>query len=102
MEPESVGLLREGDAAEGVVVPELQSEAHVTDPTAVSTSLFPEGYRERRALYRAFVDEHVIPAEAALNREDDTSLELVASLQQRAREAGLWAPHMPACCGRNR
>ena len=63
MEPESVGLLREGDAAEGVVVPELQSEAHVTDPTGVSSSLFPAGYAEKRELYRAFVEKHVIPAE---------------------------------------
>jgi acyl-CoA dehydrogenase len=99
MEPESVGLLCEGDAAEGVVVPELQSEAHVTDPTGVSSSLFPAGYAERRGLYRAFVEKHVIPAEGALNRDDDESLELIASLQQRARDAGLWAPHMPASAG---
>lgn len=45
------------------------------------------------------MDEHVLPAEAALDREDDAALELIAELQQRAREAGLWAPHMPASVG---
>ena len=71
----------------------------MTDPTGVSTSLFPPGYLERRALYRAFMEEHVIPTEGALDREDDAALELIASLQQRARDAGLWAPHMPAEAG---
>ena len=64
-----------------------------------SSSLFPDGYAERRERYRAFVEEHVIPAEGALNREDDESLRLIATLQQSARDAGLWAPHMPVAAG---
>ena len=99
MEPEPVGLLREGDAAERVVVPELQSEAHVNDPTPVSTALFPPAYVERRELYRAFMEEHVFPNEQLLDREDDAAQELVRTLQEQARAAGLWAPHMPAEAG---
>ena len=99
MEPQPVGLLRERDAAEGVVVPELKAEAHVTDPTGVSASLFPPAYLERRAAYREFMERHVLPAERLLDREDDEALELMASLRAKARETGLWAPHMPAEAG---
>ena len=88
MEPEPVGLLREGDAAERVVVPELQSEAHVNDPTGVSTSLFPPAYLERRAHYREFMEKHVFPNERLLDREDDAAQELMAELQEKARAAG--------------
>ncbi len=69
------------------------------DPTGVSTTPFPDDWMETRARYRSFVEERVIPAESALNREDDDSLHLIASLQQEARDAGLWAPHMPAAAG---
>ena len=71
----------------------------MSDSTGVSASLFPDGYIEARARYRSFVEEHVIPAEGALGREDDDALRLIAALQQRAREAGLWAPHMHASVG---
>src|SRR4029079_329333 len=87
VEPEPVGLLREGDAAERVVVPELQSEAHVHDPTPVSTALFPPAYVERRELYRAFMEAHVLPNEQLLDREDDAAQELVRTLREQARTA---------------
>ena len=45
------------------------------------------------------MDERVYPNEAALGREDDRSFELVAELQGQAREAGLWAPHVPPEAG---
>jgi acyl-CoA dehydrogenase len=61
--------------------------------------LFPPEYAEARARYRAFMEEHVYPNEAALEREDDASLELIGSLQKRARSAGLWAPHVPPEAG---
>jgi acyl-CoA dehydrogenase len=77
----------------------LQSEAHVNDPTPVSTALFPPAYLDRRELYRAFMEEHVFPSERLLDREDDAAQELVRSLQEQARAAGLWAPHMPAEAG---
>jgi alkylation response protein AidB-like acyl-CoA dehydrogenase len=41
------------------------------------------------------MEEHVYPSEPALDREDDTAVALIAELQARAREAGLWAPHVP-------
>jgi hypothetical protein len=36
-----------------------------------------------RAPYRAFMEEHVYPNEAALGREDDAAAELVADLRHR-------------------
>ncbi len=69
------------------------------DPTPVSTALFPPAYLERRRLYRAFMEEHVFPNERRLDREDDAAQELIGTLQEQARAAGLWAPHMPAEAG---
>jgi acyl-CoA dehydrogenase len=44
--------------------------------------------------YRAFMDQHVFPNEAALAREDDAADALVAELRAKAKAAGLWAPHI--------
>jgi acyl-CoA dehydrogenase len=52
-----------------------------------------------RARYREFMDEHVYPAEPALGREDDTADALIAGLRGRARDEGLWAPHLPPEAG---
>ena len=41
------------------------------------------------------MEEHVYPNEAALTREDDAADALVRELQQKAKDAGLWAPHLP-------
>jgi alkylation response protein AidB-like acyl-CoA dehydrogenase len=53
----------------------------------------------RRLAYRAFMEEHVYPNEAAIAREDDAALALVADLQAKAKDAGLWAPHLPPEAG---
>ena len=45
------------------------------------------------------MDEHVFPNERLLDREDTSALDLVAALQEKARAAGLWAPHMPPEAG---
>ena len=58
-----------------------------------------EQFEDLRATYRAFLEEHVYPAEAALNREDDAAEELMASLRARAKAEGLWAPHLPPEAG---
>jgi acyl-CoA dehydrogenase len=63
------------------------------------TDLFPESHVEARTRYRAFMDEHVYPNEAAIEREDDDALALVEALRGRAREVGLWAPHVPPEAG---
>ena len=55
--------------------------------------------KERRAQVRAFMEEHVYPNEAALEREDDAADELIADLRERAKEAGIWAPHLPRDAG---
>jgi acyl-CoA dehydrogenase len=45
------------------------------------------------------MDEHVYPAEPELDREDDAAERLVEQLRARARDDGLWAPHLPPEAG---
>jgi acyl-CoA dehydrogenase len=52
-----------------------------------------------KAPYRAFMEAHVYPNEAALAREDDAAGALVADLRARAKAEGLWAPHLPPEAG---
>jgi alkylation response protein AidB-like acyl-CoA dehydrogenase len=63
------------------------------------TSLFPPEYLEARARYRAFMEEHVYPNEQAIAQEDDEADALLDDLRGRARDAGLWAPHVPPDAG---
>jgi acyl-CoA dehydrogenase len=51
---------------------------------------------ELRGRYRAFMEEHVYPNERGLQADD---LELIRSLQAKAKEEGLWAPHVPPEAG---
>jgi acyl-CoA dehydrogenase len=61
------------------------------------TELAPtEEIEDLRGRYRAFMEEHVLPNEPAL-RSDDA--ELVSSLRAKAKEQGLWAPHVPPEAG---
>jgi acyl-CoA dehydrogenase len=61
------------------------------------TDLAPtEEIQELRGRYRAFMDEHVYPNERALHADD---AELIRSLQAKAKEQGLWAPHVPPEAG---
>jgi acyl-CoA dehydrogenase len=48
--------------------------------------------RELREQVRAFMEEHVYPAEAVLDREDDEAGALLKDLQARVKAAGMWAP----------
>jgi acyl-CoA dehydrogenase len=61
--------------------------------------VIPDLVAERREQVRAFMDEHVYPNEAALLAEDERADALIAELQQEARDAGLWAPHLPPEAG---
>jgi alkylation response protein AidB-like acyl-CoA dehydrogenase len=54
---------------------------------------------ELRARVRAFMEAHVYPNEAALGREDDEADALVERLRAKAKEGGLWAPHLPREAG---
>ncbi len=63
------------------------------------TAVIPDLVAERRARVRAFMEEHVYPNEPRLFREDDEADALVRELQQEAKEAGLWAPHLPPEAG---
>jgi alkylation response protein AidB-like acyl-CoA dehydrogenase len=71
------------------------------DANPVTTTAPPPAadIAELRGRYRAFLDEHVVPAERALNREDGAADALLAELRERARGEGLWAPHVPAEAG---
>jgi acyl-CoA dehydrogenase len=51
---------------------------------------------ELRGRYRAFMEERVYPNERRLQADD---LELIRSLQTKAKEEGLWAPHVPPEAG---
>ena len=56
-------------------------------------------FAELRASYRAFMEEHVYPAEPVLAREDEEADALIESLRARAKAEGLWAPHLPPEAG---
>jgi acyl-CoA dehydrogenase len=61
------------------------------------TELAPtEEIQELRERYRAFMEGHVYPNERALHADD---AELIRSLQAKAKEQGLWAPHVPPEAG---
>jgi acyl-CoA dehydrogenase len=55
-----------------------------------------EALSELRARYRAFMEEHVYPNERQLQTDDQ---ELIRALQAKAKDAGLWAPHVPPEAG---
>jgi acyl-CoA dehydrogenase len=65
----------------------------------MATVVIPDLVAERRAQVRAFMEEHVYPNERALAREDAAADALVRELQQEAKAAGLWAPHLPPEAG---
>ena len=61
------------------------------------TELAPtEAIQELRGRYRAFMEEHVYPNEQALQADD---ADVIESLRRKAKEQGLWAPHVPPEAG---
>jgi acyl-CoA dehydrogenase len=61
------------------------------------TELAPtEEIQELRERYRAFMEQHVYPNERELHSDD---ADLIRSLRSKAREDGLWAPHVPPEAG---
>jgi alkylation response protein AidB-like acyl-CoA dehydrogenase len=63
------------------------------------TATVPASAEAQRERYARFMDEHVYPGEAVLDREDDEASALAAALRARARSEGLWAPHLPPEAG---
>ncbi len=61
--------------------------------------VIPEPIRERRERVRAFMEEHVYPTEPRLFAEDEAADALIEELRQKAKDAGLWAPHLPPEAG---
>jgi acyl-CoA dehydrogenase len=66
---------------------------------AVSDLTSPAELLELRVVYRAFIEEHVLPVEDALLREDDAAQDALVGLRARAKADGLWAPHLPPEAG---
>jgi alkylation response protein AidB-like acyl-CoA dehydrogenase len=61
------------------------------------TELAPtEEIQELRERYRAFMEQHVYPNERELQSDD---ADLIRSLRGKAKEEGLWAPHVPPEAG---
>jgi acyl-CoA dehydrogenase len=69
------------------------------NPMGVTATAATVEFAELREAYRAFMDEHVYPAEPALAREDEAADALIAELRARAKAEGLWAPHLPPEAG---
>jgi alkylation response protein AidB-like acyl-CoA dehydrogenase len=65
----------------------------------MTATVIPELFAERRARVRAFMEEFVYPNEQAIEREDDAAFALIDELRQEAKDAGLWAPHLPPEAG---
>jgi acyl-CoA dehydrogenase len=65
----------------------------------MATVVIPDLIADRREQVRSFMEEHVYPNESALAREDEAADALVAALRQEAKDAGLWAPHLPPEAG---
>jgi acyl-CoA dehydrogenase len=63
------------------------------------SAVISEPIRERRERVRSFMEEHIYPNEPRLFTEDDAADALIAELRQKARDAGLWAPHLPPEAG---
>ncbi|HZT53291.1 MAG TPA: acyl-CoA dehydrogenase family protein [Gaiellaceae bacterium] len=62
-------------------------------------AVVPEPVRARCERVRAFMTQHIYPNERLLAREDEAADALVRELQQEAKRAGLWAPHLPPEAG---
>src|SRR5436305_10400139 len=76
------------------------SDSLISAIIAVMTvAAMPDLVAERRERVRAFMEEHVYPNEAALVREDGAADALIRDLQREAKDAGLWAPHLPPEAG---
>jgi acyl-CoA dehydrogenase len=65
----------------------------------MAVAVIPDLIAERRERVHSFMEEHVYPNEPRLFAEDDAADALVRRLQQEAKEAGLWAPHLPPEAG---
>ncbi len=63
------------------------------------STLAPESVAARRAEVRAFMEAHVYPNEAALAREDESADVVIEELRAKAKQAGIWAPHLPPEAG---
>ncbi len=60
----------------------------------------PPDLAHLRARVRAFVDDHVLPHEAAIIAEDaEERWDTLRTLQARAKAEGLWTPHLPESLG---
>jgi acyl-CoA dehydrogenase len=64
----------------------------------IDFTLSPE-LQELRRRVGGFMDEHIYPNEAVFAEESDESEVLLARMQERAKQVGVWAPHLPRDAG---
>ena len=57
---------------------------------------FSPALQALRRRVRAFVRDEVLPLEPQEDEDEGLPPEALASLRQKARQAGVWAPHLPA------
>ena len=65
----------------------------------MTETLFPPEYVEARARYRAFMDEHVYPNEAAIGREDEAGARALEELARARAGRAVGAAHAPEAGG---
>lgn len=62
----------------------------------------PPALEDIRIRTRAFIEEHVLPLEsdpASYDSHENIALPVLASVQEKARAAGLWSPQVPVAMG---
>jgi acyl-CoA dehydrogenase len=74
-------------------------DARTPSVVAMDFTLAPE-LAELRGRVRAFMDQHVIPNEQRIVDEDrDKNVGTLRTLQGKAKNEGLWTPHLPKAWG---
>ncbi|MDG1480310.1 MAG: acyl-CoA dehydrogenase family protein [Myxococcota bacterium] len=70
------------------------------NPDVLNSYGIPESIRPLRGRVRAFMDEHVIPAERTMLEESNAGRrDTLKALQAQAKSEGLWVPHLPQDLG---
>ena len=102
-EAQPLGLLGEADPERRIVVSELQSRGARDDPTR-GMSLFPDPSTSRhaRATARSWRSTSIRTRRRSAREDDDAPTRSWTSFAAEAREAGLWAPHVPPEAGGTR
>ena len=102
VEAAALRLLREADPETGSSYPSCRPRRIWRILCPMTETLFPPEYLEARARYRAFMEEHVYPNEAAIGREDDAAMALLEELREPGPRRGPLGAARSAGGGRHR